>query len=76
VCYDFFARYEIVTAVLQKTQAFWEIVLRRFEGSWCLLIHSQAAKERINDPSKFGKYLQNGTVQHAGTLETYDLTAQ
>ena len=76
MCYDFSARSEIVTALLQRTQAFWEIVPRRFEGSWCLPIHSQAAKESINDPSKFGNYLQNGIVQHAGTLEPYDMTPQ
>jgi len=52
VCYDFSARFEIVTAVLQKTQAFWEIDPRRFEGSWCLPIHSQAVQESINDLSK------------------------
>ena len=52
VCYDFSARFEIVTAVMHKTQAFWEIVPRRFEGSWCLPIHSQAVQESINDPSK------------------------
>lgn len=51
VCYDFSARFEIVTAVLQETQAFWEIVPRRFEGSWCHPIHSQAVQESINDPS-------------------------
>ena len=52
VCYDFSARFEIVTAGLQKTQAFLEIVPRRFEVSWCLPIHIQAVQESINDPSK------------------------
>ena len=76
VCYDFSARLETVTAVLQKTQAFWEIVPRRFEASWYLPIHSQAVQESIKTLQKVGNYLRNGIVQHDRTLETYDLIHQ
>jgi hypothetical protein len=64
VCYDFSGRFEIVTAVLQKIQAFWEIVSRRFEGSWCLPVHSQAVRESITDPSKSREIF---TSRHSAT---------
>jgi hypothetical protein len=64
VCYDFSAGFEIVTAVLQETQAFWEIVPRRFEESWCHPIHSQAVQESINDPSKSREIF---TQRHSAT---------
>ena len=66
MCYDFSARLESVTAVLQKTQAFWEIVPRRLEGSWCLSIHSEACKKVKNDPSKSREIF---TQRHSATRQ-------
>lgn len=66
----------LLCEILDCHNCFAEIVPRRFEGSWCLPIHSQAVQESINDPQKAGKYLRKGIAQHAKTLELYDLIPQ